>query len=107
MTTATTAPDPAGGTDATLAATDAAGVSGIEYRLGAATAWTRYSGTVVVPAASSITFRAVDVNGNVEASQTLPWRSPRKAAFRSPRRRPRAVSPSQRRGHGQRGQSPA
>jgi len=72
VTTATTAPDPAGGTDVTLAATDAAGVSGIEYRLGAATAWSRYSGTVVVPAGSSITFRAVDVNGNVEASQTLP-----------------------------------
>src|SRR3954451_23266859 len=71
VTTATTAPDPAGGTDVTLAATDAAGVSGIEYRLGTATAWSRYSGTVVVPAGTSITFRGVDVNGNVEASQTL------------------------------------
>jgi hypothetical protein len=69
-TTATIAPS-AGGTDVTLSASDNVGVSGIEYRLGAATAWTRYAGTVAVAAAGSITFRAVDVNGNVEATQTL------------------------------------
>jgi hypothetical protein len=70
-TTVTIAADPAGGTDVTLAATDNVGVSGIEYRLGAPTAWTRYAGPVTVPAGTSIRFRAVDVNGNVEATQTL------------------------------------
>jgi len=69
-TTPTTAPA-AGGTDVTLTASDNAGVSGIEYRLGAATAWMRYTGPVTVPAGGSITFRAVDVNGNIEATQTL------------------------------------
>lgn len=71
VSTAATAPDPAGGTDVTLSATDNAGVAGIEYRLGAATAWTRASGTVVVAAGTAITWRAVDVNGNIEATQTL------------------------------------
>ncbi len=70
-TTATTAPDPAGGTDVTLSATDNVGVSGIEYRLGAATAWTRYTAPVTVASGTAITFRAVDVNGNIEATQTL------------------------------------
>jgi len=69
--TATTAANPAGGTDVTLSATDNAGVSGIEYRLGSATAWTRYNAAVTVPTGTSITFRAVDVNGNSEATQTL------------------------------------
>ena len=54
------------------AATDNAGVSGIEYRVVATTAWTRYTAPVSVPAGSSITFRAVDVNGNIEAAKTLP-----------------------------------
>ena len=62
---------PRGGTDVTLSATDNAGVSGIEYRLGSATAWTRYNAPVTVPTGTSITFRAVDVNGNSEATQTL------------------------------------
>ncbi len=70
-TTASTAPDPAGGTDVTLSATDNVGVSGIEYRLGAATAWKRYTAPVTVPSGTTITFRAVDVNGNIEATQTL------------------------------------
>lgn len=70
-TTPTTAPAD-GGTAVTLSASDNVAVSGIEYRVGAATAWTRYAGTVTVPPGSSITFRAVDVNGNVEATQTLP-----------------------------------
>ena len=70
--TPATAANPAGGTDVTLSATDNAGVSGIEYRLGAATAWTRYTAPVTVPSGTSITFRAVDVNGNIEATQTLP-----------------------------------
>jgi hypothetical protein len=70
-TTPATAPDPAGGTDVTLSAVDNVSVSGIEYRLGAATAWTRYTAPVRVPSNTSITFRAVDVNGNSEATQTL------------------------------------
>ena len=69
-TTPTTAPAE-GGTAVTLLASDNVAVSGIEYRIGAATAWTRYAGTVTVPSGGSITFRAVDVNGNVEATQTL------------------------------------
>jgi hypothetical protein len=71
-TTPATAPNGSGGTNVTLSATDNAGVSGIEYRLGAATAWTRYTAPVSVPAGSSITFRAVDVNGDIEATQKLP-----------------------------------
>jgi hypothetical protein len=71
VTTATKAPDPAGGTDVTLAATDNVGVSGIEYRLGAASTWTRYTAPVNVASGSAITFRAVDVNGNSEATRTL------------------------------------
>ena len=69
-TTPATAPA-AGGTQVSLSAADNAGVSGSEYRVGAATAWTRYTGPVMVPTGSSITFRSVDVNGNVEATQTL------------------------------------
>jgi hypothetical protein len=60
------------GSNVTLSAVDNVAVSGIEYRVGAATAWTRYAAPVSVPAGSSITFRAVDVNGNIEATQTLP-----------------------------------
>ncbi len=70
-TTPVTAPA-AGGTQVSLSAADNAGVSGSEYQLGAATAWTRYTGPVTVPTGTSITFRSVDVNGNVEATQTLP-----------------------------------
>ncbi|MFL5935595.1 MAG: GDSL-type esterase/lipase family protein [Gaiellaceae bacterium] len=70
-TTAATTPNGTGGSNVTLSAVDNVGVSGIEYRLGAATAWSRYTVAVAVPAGSSITFRAVDVNGNTEATQTL------------------------------------
>ena len=68
--TATTAPDPKGGTDVALAATDNAGVAGIEYALGAGS-YQRYTGTIVVPAGMTLTYRAVDVNGNSEATHTL------------------------------------
>jgi hypothetical protein len=71
ISTAATAPDPAGGTDVTLSATDNVAVSGIQYRIGAATAWTRYTAPVRVPSGTAITFRAVDVNGNSEATHTL------------------------------------
>jgi lysophospholipase L1-like esterase len=66
---ASTAPA-AGGTAVTIAATDNVGVSGVEYRLGPG-AWTRYGGSVTVPSGTTLTWRAVDVNGNVEATHTL------------------------------------
>jgi lysophospholipase L1-like esterase len=59
-----------GGTTVTISATDNAGVSGVEYRL-AAGDWTRYEGPVSVPTGTTLTWRAVDVNGNVEATHTL------------------------------------
>jgi hypothetical protein len=71
VSTATTAPDPLGGTDVTLSASDDVGVAGIEYRVDAATAWTRYTGPVTLAAGSTITWRSVDVNGNIEATQSL------------------------------------
>jgi lysophospholipase L1-like esterase len=65
---AQTAPAP-GGTTVSLSATDNVGVSGIEYRLGTA-AWQRYGDAVTVPSGATMTWRAVDVNGNIEATQT-------------------------------------
>ena len=53
---------------ATLAATDDVGVAGIEYRLAAG--WIRYSGPVALAPGATLSYRAVDVNGNVEAMQT-------------------------------------
>jgi GDSL-like Lipase/Acylhydrolase family len=58
------------GSTVTLSATDNAGVSGIEYRLGSP-AWQRYTGPLQVPAGAVLTWRAVDVNGNSEATHTL------------------------------------
>jgi len=69
VSTASTAPV-AGGTAVTLAASDDRGVSGIEVRLGAAS-WTRYVATTTVPTGQTITWRAVDVNGNTEATKSL------------------------------------
>ena len=69
VSTATTAPA-AGGTSVTLGAIDDRGVSGIEYRLGAGS-WTRYVGTTLVPTGQTLTWRAVDVNGNTEATKSL------------------------------------
>jgi hypothetical protein len=55
----------------TLTATDNAAVAGIEYRLGSDTlGYRRYTSPVALAPGTTITFRAVDVNGNVEASQT-------------------------------------
>ena len=67
---AQTVPDPGGGTDVTLSATDNVGVSGIEYTLNGG-AYQRYTGTFTAPAGTTITYRAVDVNGNVEQTHTL------------------------------------
>jgi hypothetical protein len=66
---ATTSPS-AGGTDVTLSATDSAGVAGIEYALNGG-AYQRYAGTFTVSAGTSVIYRAVDVNGNVEATHGL------------------------------------
>ena len=67
---ASTAAPTTGGTAVTLTASDDRGVSGIEYRLGAGS-WTRYAGTTLVPTGQTLTWRAVDVNGNTEATQSL------------------------------------
>jgi len=48
----------------------AADVKGIEYRIGTG-AWTRYTSPVPLASAATITWRAVDVNGNAEATKTL------------------------------------
>jgi lysophospholipase L1-like esterase len=60
----------AGGTTVTTSATDNVAVSGVEYRLGAGS-WTRYGVPVTVPTGTTFTWRAVDVNGNTEATHTL------------------------------------
>lgn len=55
----------------TLFATDNVGVSGIEYKFGTGN-WTRYTNPFTATVSSPVlTYRAVDVNGNVEASHTL------------------------------------
>jgi hypothetical protein len=67
---ADSAADPISGTDVTLTATDDVGVSGIEYRVNGG-AYQRYTGTFSVSMGTAVTYRAVDVNGNVEATHTL------------------------------------
>ena len=69
VTTASTAAVE-GGSLVTLEATDDVGVAGIEYRLNLG-AFQRYMGPFVLTAGSNIRFRAVDVNGNTEATQSL------------------------------------
>ncbi|MHB8376487.1 MAG: OmpL47-type beta-barrel domain-containing protein [Dehalococcoidia bacterium] len=59
-----------GGISVSLSATDNVGVSGIEYKIGGG-AWVRYVSAVFVANGSTITYRAVDVNGNIEATHTL------------------------------------
>jgi lysophospholipase L1-like esterase len=59
-----------GGTDVTLTAVDDVAVAGIEYRL-ATGRWNRYTSVVGVPSGTTITWRAVDVNGNTEATKSL------------------------------------
>ncbi len=55
----------------TLTATDPQGVSGIEYRLKPRHVWTRYTQPVTLVRGQTLTWRAVDVNGNIEASHSL------------------------------------
>ncbi len=52
----------------TLSATDNVGVAGIEYSLNGGS-YQRYDGTFVVAAGTTVTYRSVDVNGNVEATK--------------------------------------
>jgi lysophospholipase L1-like esterase len=59
-----------GGISVSLSATDNVGVSGIEYKIDSG-AWVRYVSAVIVPDGSTITYRAVDVNGNIETTHTL------------------------------------
>ena len=70
VTTPATAPNSAGGTDVTLTATDDVGVAGIEYTLDGGS-YQRYTGTFSVAPGTVVVFRGVDVNGNIEATQTL------------------------------------
>jgi lysophospholipase L1-like esterase len=56
---------------ATLTATDNVAVAGVEYRFAASGAFTRYTMPVPLSPGSTLTYRAVDVNGNVEATKTL------------------------------------
>ena len=53
-----------------LEATDNAGVAGIEYRLNLS-AFQPYEGPLPLATGSNIRFRAVDVNGNTEATQSI------------------------------------
>jgi lysophospholipase L1-like esterase len=59
-----------GGILVSLEATDDIGVAGLEYRLNLG-GFQRYMGPFVLTAGSNIRFRAVDVNGNIEATQSL------------------------------------
>jgi lysophospholipase L1-like esterase len=67
-TAATTGID--GGLIVSLTAIDGAGVAGIEYRLDLGP-WQRYTAPFALVTGSNIRFRAVDVNGNIEATQSL------------------------------------
>lgn len=61
----------AGGTGAsiTITASDDVGVRGIEYRIGGGS-WTRYTAPFTA-AGSVVAYRAVDVNGNLEATRRI------------------------------------
>ena len=59
-----------GGTVVSITANDNVAVRGVEYRLGGA-AWTRYTAPVTVQTGASLEWRAVDLNGNYEASKVL------------------------------------
>ena len=53
----------------TITASDNVAVKGVEYRLSGG--WVRYTTPVPLAPGQTITWRAVDVNGNAEATQTL------------------------------------
>lgn len=61
---------PAGSEDLiTLSATDDVEVRGIEYRLTGDSRWARYDVPLSLSDGATLTFRAVDTNGNIEAAQ--------------------------------------
>jgi hypothetical protein len=68
VSTATVTPI-VGGAKVALSATDNVKVSGIEYRIGTGH-YIRYAKAVTVATGATITWRAVDVNGNVEATHS-------------------------------------
>jgi hypothetical protein len=59
-----------GGLSVSLDATDDVGVAGIEYRSNLGP-WQRYVGPLFLAMGDNIRFRAVDVNGNIGATQSL------------------------------------
>ncbi len=59
-----------GGTSVSFTAADDKGVAGVEYRVGAV-AWSRYTAPIMLPPGQTLEHRAVDVNGNIEASRLL------------------------------------
>jgi len=69
LTAATSTPI-ATGTLVSLSATDNVAVAGIEYRVGSGT-YRRYTAPVAVASGTMLTYRAVDVNGNIEASHSF------------------------------------
>lgn len=65
-----TKPASGGGYLVTITSRDNIAVAGIEYRLNSGP-WTRYTAPANVPTGSTLTYRAVDVNGNIEESRTI------------------------------------
>jgi lysophospholipase L1-like esterase len=59
-----------GGISVSITATDNVGVAGIEYKIDGS-AYQRYDAPVFVATGSTIEYRAVDVNGNNEASKSI------------------------------------
>lgn len=76
VTQATQNTFPSGNAEVVLTATDAAGVRGIEYRRDGALAWTTYTAPLLVTPTTFLEFRAVDVNGNVEAARRFVFTDP-------------------------------
>jgi lysophospholipase L1-like esterase len=68
MAPVSTATVPAG--VVTMSATDNVAVAGIEYALNGGP-YRRYGGPFAVAAGTSVTYRAVDVNGNIEATKVV------------------------------------
>ena len=54
----------------TITAYDNSAIAGIEYKLNSGP-WTRYTAPASLPVGSTLTYRAVDVNGNIEESRTI------------------------------------
>jgi lysophospholipase L1-like esterase len=54
-----------------ISATDSAGIAGTEYSLNSGSTWTRYTAPLSVASGTVVTYRSVDLNGNVEASRQI------------------------------------